>query len=377
MVPNDAFLSLLGGLYEVAVTPTLWQSWLTQLCEILRAQVAVLVVRFERRVGDKGIFAVGIPDMTVEEIRRTLRSSDILVEDGWLFDKALALEPGELVMLSEAVSNDEFVATRFYREWIQPRGLHHLVSLIVSRTPKQVTALTLLRKRESPRFADTELDFLQRLVPHLQRVIHIQEMLLGAELKLEVAEQMLESLGCGAILVDDTGHVYGANPRAETLLERGEGLGLDHGRLRAEDPRETEALQRLVRSATEEGPTRLGGVLAVSRSARRSALVVSVTPLGAGERRTPWPPVAGALVLLSDPEAAMPGVASLRKLYGLAEAEACVASRIAQAESVDEIAKALGVRPATVRTHLKKALAKTDTHRQAELVRLLLCPALL
>ncbi|MGH7287979.1 MAG: hypothetical protein ACREI8_08190, partial [Myxococcota bacterium] len=167
--------------------------------------MAVLVVRFERRMGDKGIFAVGIPDMTVEEIRRTLRTSDILVEDGRLFDKALALEPGELVMLSEAVSNHEFVATRFYREWIQPRELHHLVSLMVSRTPKQVTALTLLRKRESPRFADTELDLLQRLVPHLQRVLHIQEMLLGAELKLEVAEQMLESLGCGAILVDDTG----------------------------------------------------------------------------------------------------------------------------------------------------------------------------
>jgi PAS domain-containing protein len=302
LVPDGAFLRLVSGLYEVAVAPALWQGWLTQLCEILRAQVAVLVVRFERRVGDKGIFAVGIPDMTVEEIRRALRTSDILVEDGRLFDKALALEPGELVMLSEAVSNDAFVATRFYREWLQPRELHHLASLIVSRTPKQVTALTLLRKRESPRFADTELDLLHRLVPHLQRVIHIQEMLLGAELKLEVAEQMLESLGCGAILVDDTGHVYGTNPRAATLLERGEGLGLDRGRLRAEDPRETAALQYLVRSASEEAPTRSGGVLAVSRPARRSALVVSVSPLHGGERRMPWPPVAGALVLLSDPE---------------------------------------------------------------------------
>ncbi|MGH7288857.1 MAG: helix-turn-helix transcriptional regulator, partial [Myxococcota bacterium] len=89
------------------------------------------------------------------------------------------------------------------------------------------------------------------------------------------------------------------------------------------------------------------------------------------------PPVAGALVLLSDPEELpMPGVTSLRKLYGLTETEACVASRIAQFESVDEIAKALGLRPATVRMHLEQALAKTDTHRQAELVRLLLRPTL-
>jgi hypothetical protein len=35
LVPDGAFLRLVSGLYEVAVAPTLWQSWLTQLCEIL------------------------------------------------------------------------------------------------------------------------------------------------------------------------------------------------------------------------------------------------------------------------------------------------------------------------------------------------------
>jgi DNA-binding CsgD family transcriptional regulator len=283
------------------------------------------------------------------------------------------LAPGELLVLSEVLADDEYRATRFYREWLRPRELHHLVSIIVSRTPKHITGLSLLRRPEKPPFAQPALELLQRLLPHLQRVVELQEMLIASDRKAELADRVLESLRCGAILLDDAGRVASANWRAAGLLERGEGLGLERGRLRAEDPRETTALRRLVQSAVGGASARAGGVLAVSRSDRRHALIVSVSPLHTREEHVPWLPAAGALVLLSDPEDLPPlHEAALRQLYGFTQAEARVAARIAQGETVDEIARSLGIGRATVRSQLQHALAKTGTRRQAELVRLLL-----
>lgn len=49
-----------------------------------------------------------------------------------------------------------------------------------------------------------------------------------------------------------------------------------------------------------------------------------------------------------------------------------VATLLAQGRSPAQIAGKLGIGLGTVREHLKRALAKTGTHRQANLVHLLL-----
>jgi DNA-binding CsgD family transcriptional regulator len=196
-------------------------------------------------------------------------------------------------------------------------------------------------------------------------------MLAEAEQKSEVARQALDSLRCGAILLDGAARVCGTNERAAALLERGQGILVESGNLRAEDPRETPALRNLLRGATARGSS--GGVLALSRGSRPHPLVVSASPLRPRESRAPWLPVARALVLVSDPEE-LPVVheAALRALYGLTPCEARVASMLAHGEKIGTIATSLGVQRTTVRTHVQRALEKTGTHRQADLVRLLL-----
>ena len=62
----------------------------------------------------------------------------------------------------------------------------------------------------------------------------------------------------------------------------------------------------------------------------------------------------------------------LRALFGLTRGEAQVALGIAAGKCADEIAQERAVKVGTVRTQLKALRQKTDTDRQAELVRLLL-----
>lgn len=64
--------------------------------------------------------------------------------------------------------------------------------------------------------------------------------------------------------------------------------------------------------------------------------------------------------------------ALLESMFDLSPAEARVANAIAQGEDVVAIARRLRVSLHTVRTQLKTVFLKTDTHRQAELVALVL-----
>jgi DNA-binding CsgD family transcriptional regulator len=79
-----------------------------------------------------------------------------------------------------------------------------------------------------------------------------------------------------------------------------------------------------------------------------------------------------ALVFLYDPSNFAPRDARLlTALFRLTRAEAAVALRVGDGIGLSGVANELGVSVSTVRTHLQRIFAKTDTHRQAQLSQLL------
>jgi DNA-binding CsgD family transcriptional regulator len=59
--------------------------------------------------------------------------------------------------------------------------------------------------------------------------------------------------------------------------------------------------------------------------------------------------------------------------YELTPAEARVTQLLLQGSATGAIARRLGIQLETARTHVRRVLAKTGTHRQSELIRQLLC----
>ncbi len=78
-----------------------------------------------------------------------------------------------------------------------------------------------------------------------------------------------------------------------------------------------------------------------------------------------------------DPDSA-PRIAhdQLRNLYRLTPAEAAVALAIARGAGLQAVADELEISLTTARTHLQHVFEKTETRRQAELVRLIAAGAL-
>lgn len=83
--------------------------------------------------------------------------------------------------------------------------------------------------------------------------------------------------------------------------------------------------------------------------------------------------LAAAMILIVDTELEPEDFTHvLRRLFSLTAAEARVAACVLHTDGLQSVAEELCISLSTVRIHLQRVFAKTTTHRQAELVRLLL-----
>lgn len=183
---------------------------------------------------------------------------------------------------------------------------------------------------------------------------------------------LVDWLEQGILLVTARATVVHVNRVAEILLRSGDLLRSAGGAVACHLPDETRRLRRLVREASAEvAPTVGGRLLVVHRRSLGRPLSVLVAPLlGDG---APLPGQPAAALLVSDPDRALPAAEDhLRELYGLTLAEARVAGAVLATERLQDIADRLAVSLSAIRIHLQRVFEKTGTHRQAELVRLLM-----
>ncbi|KXF75574.1 hypothetical protein ATN84_16355 [Paramesorhizobium deserti] len=211
-------------------------------------------------------------------------------------------------------------------------------------------------------------------MPHLQQALQMQLKLAELSQACDMALETLEHARHGIVLATHDGRVLFTNSAAIEVFDRRDGLSLRTSQLRAALANENIILRRLVGAAGkgDNNGFRSGGSLAISRPSGCRSLVIHVLPLGSKQYGFTCPN-ASVLVLIIDPEHQQGASQSvLRRLYGLTKAESAVALSIARGDGLQSVADELSISLSTARTHLQRVFEKTDTHRQAELVRLLL-----
>lgn len=227
---------------------------------------------------------------------------------------------------------------------------------------------------------------LAALVPYLERIMPLYELVGNSERHRLVAEYVLETSGVGVVLVERDGRVVSANATAQAIIARSGLMHLHAERLRAHNAEANRELMEAINrmAALQEAqadPTRYASVAlsglsdaeAASTAERRLTLIVRpgppYGPVSAPLRRT-------AVVILRDPArpTALPAQ-DLERLFGLSPAEARLATRLADGAGLDEAAEMLGISRNTARSQLQAIYAKTGVNRQGDLVRLLLTSA--
>lgn len=180
---------------------------------------------------------------------------------------------------------------------------------------------------------------------------------------LQFLSQVFEAGETGQCLLSGDGGVLYANSRARLILTADDGLSLDTD-------------QKLVIAtpldAAKWDETReIGqGRLLITRLSGAHPYRAHLFPLSAEEAAVRS---YRFLLVLHDPSTApVHSIEAVQNLYRLTDAETAVLQALASGKSVEEIADRRGNAPATVRTQLKALYRKTNTSRQAELLRLVL-----
>lgn len=172
----------------------------------------------------------------------------------------------------------------------------------------------------------------------------------------------------GVVIVDEKGTVRLTNKEADRILGEDDGLGVSQGILKASAQKLTMKLHDGIRKAFHDEV--LDEILSVPRvSGGRPYLVLVPGQRFAGDQEEPETVV---LLLIDTEQRSKVSGETLVRLYQLTPTETRVALMLIDGKRLDQIAEELEIAQTTVVFHLKNLFRKTDTNRQADLIRVLL-----
>ncbi|HWW65295.1 MAG TPA: PAS domain-containing protein [Sphingomonadaceae bacterium] len=186
----------------------------------------------------------------------------------------------------------------------------------------------------------------------------------------------LDQSSMATIVLDSDGRTQFLNRAARTLLNAEDGLRRRDDSVipvQLQDALKFQlALDHAIhqnRAARRIGLPK-GSMLMIQSPEKRRPLVVTMIPVE--EPALERGEAAVILYMVRPPQDVSPFLDPLCKLHGLSNSEARLAEKLVAGKTICEAASAMRIKSATARAYLKQIFLKTDTHRQTELVRLLI-----
>jgi DNA-binding CsgD family transcriptional regulator len=364
----DAFSALVADVYDAALEPPLWPKVLKKVCAFMRGGPSASLFWQDavKRTGKTYYVWGGDPNY-----------------NRLYWDKYVGLNPFTstaghfpvegIYSAADILPPRQFFETQFYKEWMTPQGWGDVLSANLDKTLTSRAVFSVARHTRDGLVDDEMRACMRLLVPHVRRSALIGKLVNLSRIEAAAMADTLDGLQAGMFLVDAAGRLVHANASGRAMLSEGNLLHAN-GKLVALDAQSDETLRDLLLAAGN-GEAALGerGV-AVRLTARDGEQYVThVLPLTSGARRRAgqyYAAVAAVFVQKAGHDAA-PGLEILTEQFDLTPAEVRVLDAIMDHGGVAEVARALGLSPATVRTHLRHVFEKTGVRRQADLVKLM------
>jgi DNA-binding CsgD family transcriptional regulator/PAS domain-containing protein len=361
MVTLDAFSRVVSEIYASTISPTNWPVALNEISRLLDATGGGMLTADGTT---RSIMSAAVPSDAQQSYGEYYRHIDYVLAEVETGPVGLVRSGSDLVALK--------AGSEFDVDWMRPYQMDDglFVRLTVGAMP---TCFLVAAPKRSEAFATAErIMFVNALIGHLQQALRTQDHLADLSEAAGGVNAVIDTIRHGIVIVGPEHGVVQLNSAAEQILKSGDGLCFRSGSIEATRMSVNEQLQASIADAVPQqgcgAPS--GNSFACSRPSGKRPYVIHVLPLTATSAD---PAPVKALVMIVDPEHEHePSKAVIRRIFGLTNAEADVALRVMRGEGLKPISTDLAVSRATVNTHLQHIFDKTDTHRQAELVRLLL-----
>lgn len=367
MEADEDFISLI---YETAVQPDQWQELVARLARRLNSNTGIFSLEKVDHSQVLSDASVGFSDKELKAY------SDYYVsKDPWL--PALdSLNKQEFFSSVEVYSQKDYLNSEMYCDWGKQVRMEYATGCYLFKEGDVALRMSFQRSRLEGGYDKSEVDFLNRLVPHLQKAIAIQNRINDLSVSKASTEALLDKLGCACAVVDEKMSLHYFNEEFTDLSARYQkAIVVRENKLMFNPPKLRDQLNKMVKDCLLSLSV-VGGEMYGSSgtSIVEWGLEIDVSPfssnavtLGVVHRRM------FALVIIKDQAKGVQLSKSfLKKGYGLTEKESSVAFFLSQGKSLNEISIVEGISLNTVKTHVKRIFEKTETNSQNQLISLLL-----
>jgi DNA-binding CsgD family transcriptional regulator len=359
---------LIGLIYDAALDRNLWERVLEDTCTYVQGMTSALMTQDSAQGTAQFYFQWGgNPDYMQSYNETYVKLSPVLVPT------LLYAKVGGVLSTSDLLPYDEFLASRFYREWAAPQGI---VDALAATLDKSATSYAFIAVQRHERHGLVDAATKRRmgfLVPHFRRAVNIGKVIDLHKVEAAALADTLDGLATAMFLVDRDTRIVRANVAAHSLLSGSAVLGGAGGKLAAVDSKAQKALQEAF-AAADSGDAAIGlkGIAVPLGESAGENWIAHILPLTSGARRRAgieYSAVAAVFVRKAALDLPHP-LETVANLYKLTPAELRVLMAIIQIGGVPEVAPVLGIAETTVKTHLQRVFEKTATNRQADLVKL-------
>ncbi len=365
-VSAQALSDTIGAIYDCALDPQQWPDTCRKIAELCESTAGGICVHDMRHTQNDQLFVFGYQPEFLEKLGQNYAQSPMAASD-------VVANIGDVSALS--MDRYELFESRFFRDVLQPFGLLDIIWFPALRSGGRMASMHASRSEKALPYQPREIGLFKLLAPHVCRVLAISDALDIRALRSEMLERTLDGLVAGVFLTARDGRIVYMNAAAERQIKTGNSIRIVNNRICPTDSATRAALSKAIDDAAREDPDQGTSEysLAIPDVEGGPGYVASLLPVERGQRRDILAPFAASVaVFTKDPIQAplMPGEAFAR-LYKLTGGELRVLLALAQGLGAKEAAEMLGISEPTVRTHLQRIFSKTETGRQADLVRLL------
>ncbi len=352
---DPRFSDLLARLYGGLDTAQPWEAFLEALTGWLGSAFATLIITSPGRA-QPGTFVTPGADP---------RFSSSYIERYFANDPFQGLPEGRVTSFREFVAGQDPQQLAAYREYLAQTGGEQVLGVDLRFGGQFEARFRTTRTQSMESFTAEDRARFQELVPHLRIAVSLFEKQQFAGAEHALLSSATDGLGLALLVLDRQCRLVSSNALAQQILAEGEGLR----RAGTEVRFESQALRRKVEQLLQSG--NLDGAVTRFRVPRpehgdlvATARAIDLPAIHSGT---------GALALFL----ARPGndltlePDTIRDLLGVTPAEARLCAALAQGNSLVQAAQQLGVAHNTAKAQLRSIFAKTQVHRQAQLVNLL------
>lgn len=161
--PLEQFSSVIEGIYDCAIDPEKWRETLPKIANLLNSESSTFAVHDMAGGGGHRFFDFGLSEAAVRSYFETYAALNPTIA------ATPMMQIGVPWTLRDMLPQEEYVESRFYKEWSKPNSQGDLMGILALRAGTRIATHAISRLDTKPIYSDKDYELYKLIAPHTGR----------------------------------------------------------------------------------------------------------------------------------------------------------------------------------------------------------------